>query len=87
MEKEYKAKGVTATPRAIAWRVKHGKDVQTLQDYDTMRALMDLEQTVSRDLVRKLNNGDKGEAIRVVLGGVGRVVVGSNFINRTAGAK
>ena len=91
MEKAYAEKGINLGARAIAASVKAGRNVERLKAYELMRAIMDYEHATdrkkARELVRKLNDGGKREVISVVLGVVGRVAKGSNFINRAARAK
>ena len=82
MEKDYAEKGINLSARAISASIKKGRNVERLEAYEMMRAVMDYERITDREkamvLLRKLNDGGKRDAIKQALGVVGKVIKNSN---------
>lgn len=77
MEKDYAEKGINLSARAISASIKKGRNVERLEAYEMMRAVMDYERITDRKkamvLLRKLNDGGKRDAIKQALGVVDKV--------------
>ena len=82
MEKDYAEKGINLSARAISASIKKGRNVERLEAYEMMRAVMDYERITDRKkamvLLRKLNDGGKRDAIKQAQGVVGKVIKNSN---------
>lgn len=82
MEKDYAEKGINLSARAISASIKKGRNVERLEAYEMMRAVMDYERITDRKkamvLLRELNDGGKRDAIKQAQGVVGKVIKNSN---------